>query len=79
MSPMSSIEMRTITVVGRAAQSRRAVSSPSMPGIRTSSSTRSGSSSEESRSASSPEAASPTVSKPGVASTTAAAAVRKSG
>ena len=73
-SSMHSVEISTTVEAGCAALRRRAVSNPSIPGMRTSTSTRSGSSSRASTSASSPEPASPKCSKPSVASITSRAA-----
>ena len=72
----SSSEIRTTTRSGWEACKRRAVSTPSIPGMRTSTSTSCGFAASTSRSASSPDAASPADSKPAVASITSREADR---
>ena len=67
---MSSDETRMMVAAGWLERRRRAVSNPSIPGIRTSTRTSAGASSATTPSAASPDAASPRSSKPGVASIT---------
>ena len=73
----SSVESSTIVAFGAAEWIRAAASSPSISGMRTSSSTRSGRSSAASATASAPDAASASGTNPGVASITSRATLRK--